>query len=276
MVKKILALSLFLLIVTIGFAQTSLPDSTHYKNPSPGFWPIHQWITPDAPEQKIGKPILPTNSDWKFYIAIFLLLFFGFFKLLFPKYIDNIFALLFKSTVKAKQLREQIGDALLPSVILNLFFTLVLGIFSYLVAQYYVPALRQHKFLAIGVAILLVMAVYLVKYLSLVFFGWLFQAKESAKAYIFTVFYFNKILGMLLLPVVVYMLLSEQLQAVVIVISLFLVSLMVIYRYIFSYISMQKIVQMNQFHFFLYLCTLEIMPLLLIYKGLMVNYSKIT
>jgi Domain of unknown function (DUF4271) len=273
--KRIIVLSFCWILVSICFAQTTLPDSTHYKTLPTSYWPLQQWVSANAPEQAIGKPVQFFNADWKFYIAVILLLFFGLFKFLFPKYIDNIFALLFKSTVKAKQIREQIGDALLPSILLNLFFTLVLGVFAYLVAQHYVPNLQKHKLLAIGAAIVLVMAIYLVKYLFLVFFGWLFQAKEPAAAYVFTVFYFNKIVGMVLLPVVVFMLLSRELHDYIIIVSLFLVSLIVLYRYIFSYISMQKMVQMSQFHFFLYLCTLEIMPLLLIYKGLMVNYSKL-
>jgi hypothetical protein len=105
------------------------------------------------------------------------------------------------------------------------------------------------------------------------FMGWVFQIKEASDNYIFTVFFFNKIIGILLLPLVIYLLISSRFANQISMVALFLLCVILIYRYALSYISLAKTIQLNKFHFFLYLCTLEIVPLLIIYKMLL-NNSK--
>jgi Domain of unknown function (DUF4271) len=204
-----------------------------------------------------------------------LLAFFAIFKLLFSKYIVDLFALMFKSNLKSKQIKDQLLNTQLPSIVLNIFYTIVMGVFCYLIIQYYNPSLEKKHFTIIILSILAIGCIYLIKYLSLQSMGWLFGAEEVANNYIFTVFYFNKIIGILLLPVVVFLLLNATITNTLIMVSLFLFVVLLAYRYIKSYLSLQKLTQVSQFHFFLYLCTVEIMPLLLIYKGLMLNYSKL-
>jgi len=105
------------------------------------------------------------------------------------------------------------------------------------------------------------------------FSGWIFNAKEAAGTYAFLVFLVNKIIGIVLLPVVLIIAFSadEPYINVVITVSLIIVGLLLLYRYIASVGTMRKDLKVNAIHFFLYLCTVEIMPLLLIYK-LLFNY----
>jgi hypothetical protein len=238
-------------------------------------WPIQNWVPADAPPQKVGISFSKKNNDINFFIVIGIAAFFAIFRLIFPKYVGDLFSLVFKSTVKSKQMKDQLEATKLPSILLNIFFCIVFGILCYTVFLFYNPNVKFNKFLLLLVCISFVGIIYLTKYLGILFFGWLFNAKEPAVNYIFTVFYFNKIMGILLLPIVVFMLIQGTVSPILLTVSLFFLALILIYRYFFSYISLQKITQMNQLHFFLYLCAIEIAPLLLIYKGVISNYSKL-
>jgi hypothetical protein len=273
--KFFFILILFFCNIKIASSQVVNADSLNKVILKENYWQIKPWIASDAAVQKSGIAFVKLNNDWKFYVVIALLTFFAIFKLLFSKYIVDLFALMFKSNLKSKQIKDQLLNTQLPSIVLNVFYTIVMGVFCYLIIQFYNPSLEKKHFIIIMLSIIAIGCVYLVKYLSLQCMGWLFGAKEVANTYIFTVFYFNKIVGILLLPVVVFLLLNTALTNTLIIISLFLFVVLLAYRYLKSYLSLQKLTQVSQFHFFLYLCTVEIMPLLLIYKGLMLNYSKL-
>jgi hypothetical protein len=115
-------------------------------------------------------------------------------------------------------------------------------------------------------------AVYLVKYFSLMAGGWIFSAHELVNNYSFLVFFVNKITGLLLLPVVVILWLgSTVVHPVVVVVAFILISFLYLYRYFLILPMVRNKSGVSPFHFFLYLCTFEILPILLLVKFL-VNF----
>ncbi len=282
--KRLFFLGMLCLASYTIYAQITTPITsinntdtlkTSLLNTTSQLWPIHDWVPANAPPQKAGISFSKKDNDRNFYLVLLLVSFFAVFKLLFPKYVSDLFSLMFKSTVKSKQLRDQLETSKLPSVLLNIFFCIVTGVLGYIIFLYYNPNINFNKFLLLLVCIGFIGVVYLVKFVTLLFFGWLFNAKEAVANYIFTVFYFNKIMSILLLPLVVFMLLQAIISPVWLTIALFLLSIILLYRYFLSYVSLQKSTQMNQLHFFLYLCAIEIAPLLLVYKGVISNYGKL-
>jgi hypothetical protein len=63
------------------------------------------------------------GNDLLFYYLIFLLLTLGTLKTLFPKYFSDLFRLFFRTTLKQKQIREQLMQTPVPSLLLNVFCT---------------------------------------------------------------------------------------------------------------------------------------------------------
>ncbi len=224
---------------------------------------------------KQGNTILKASNDWRFYMALYLLVYFALFKLFFPKYVDDMFALLYRSTIKSKHIKEQLDGNIIPSLLLNVFFAFVVGLYTYIALQYYATTPVTNKYKLLAICILLIGIIYCIKYLGLSILGWLFKVKAATSSYSFTVFYFNKVLGIVLLPFVLYLLLSPIVNGTIITIAGIFIVLLIAYRYVLAYISLQKTVQMNVLHFFLYLCAVELMPLLLLSKAIMVNYNKI-
>jgi hypothetical protein len=112
--------------------------------------------------------------------------------------------------------------------------------------------------------------VYLIKYLSLKFVGWLFNITATAQGYIFIVFMINKIIGIYILPFLILLAFTDNsIYEVSFIFSYLGVFALLAYRFILSYGLVQNEIRLNPFHFFLYLCAFEIVPLLLIYKALL-------
>jgi hypothetical protein len=84
------------------------------------------------------------------------------------------------------------------------------------------------------------------------------------------VFLVNKLLAIFLLPLMAVMTFSlASWSAVLLTLSYIMVLVFFAYRYIVSFAPVRREVKVSQFHFFMYLCAFEIIPLLLIYKVLL-------
>jgi hypothetical protein len=79
-------------------------------------------------------------------------------------------------------------------------------------------------------------------------------------------------MGVILLPLTILLAFaSTEIAAVAATISFGVVTLLFVYRYFVSFGLLRSDLQLNPFHFFLYLCAVEILPMALIYKLLVEN-----
>ena len=122
---------------------------------------------------------------------------------------------------------------------------------------------------------ILLAILYGVKFLFLRFSGWIFNVKEATSTYIFIVYLINKISGIILVPFVIIIAFADQaVISVAVTTSLLILGLLFSYRYLISYAPVRKEIKVSAIHFFFYLCAFEIIPLLLIYKVLMIYMAR--
>jgi len=229
-----------------------------------------------------SKPLVLEASDIKkfqgkdllFYLLIFLLIAFAVLKRSFPKYFNDLFRLFFRTTLKQRQVREQLMQTPLPSLLLNVFFVLTAGLYITFLLQHFNLNPINNFWLMLFYCCLGLSAAYFVKFIGLKVSGWLFNVKEAADSYIFIVFVVNKMIAILLLPFLIILAFSlGNIYSTGLTISWCLVTGLLIYRFILTYVAVRNEVKVNPFHFFLYLCAFEIAPLLLVYKGLLLFFG---
>lgn len=215
-----------------------------------------------------------TTKDELFYLICGLVFLLAFIKLAFDRYFSSITKLFFQPTVRQKQTKEQLLQSNLPSFFLNLFFVLSAGAYVTLLTQYYqLSDIRLLKLIIYISAVLLVL--YTTKYIILLFAGWVFNVHEAVDSYSFIVFLVNKVLGILLLPFVVVIAFSQKsFVEMAVIISVVMIAIMFIYRFIASFGPVMKEIKVGIFHFILYIIALEVIPLFLIYKILIVYLYK--
>lgn len=154
---------------------------------------------------------------------------------------------------------------------LILFFTFCLTLALFIVKMLVVLQLgvveQYGAFMAFGILAAAIFIIYAVKILFVQFMGNVFGIYPVAKQYAFNVYLLNNILGLLLVPVVAIAYYSgapADTWAVYTGIALF--ALFFVLRFLKS-LSIEGIISpVNLLYLFLYLCTLEILPLLVATK----------
>jgi hypothetical protein len=222
---------------------------------------------------KDGNKKIFTGKEYLFYYLIFLFILFGLLRRAFAKYFYDLFRVFFKTTLKQRQTQEQLLQSSLASVLLNSFFVLSAGLYVNFLLQYFQLVISDNFWLQYLYCAGALAGIYLVKYIGLKITGWLFNVSNATDSYTFIVFIINKMLGIFLLPFLLLLAFAnDPLYSSALVISWIGIGLLLIYRFILSYGALRKEVKLNSFHFILYILGFEVIPLLLIYKLLLLIF----
>lgn len=205
------------------------------------------------------------SQDALFYTILLLFFLLAIIRFSFSKYLYDLFAAFLNPTLSQRQLKDQLSQTPLPSLLLNIYFTISTGTFVFLMLKYNHYFEVSNPVFLIPIFILLISLIYLVKYVFLKLSTWLFGFEELLNNYIFTLFLINKVIGILLLPFILLIAFAPPGWAITSInCSLILISCLLIYRYIRAYGLVRHHISFSKFHFFLYLCGFEIAPVLLL------------
>ncbi|HEY6899880.1 MAG TPA: DUF4271 domain-containing protein, partial [Puia sp.] len=190
-----------------------------------------------------GKPVIQVfeihranSKDSLFYLIVGILFYFALIRVFFEKYFNNLMTLFFRVSLRQQQIREQVLQTPLPSLLLNILFIISAGLYAcYLL--YYSRIGAGIRFWRLYLyCMLLLSAIYLVKYMILKFIGWVFSISRATDIYIFIVFLVNKMLGIFLLPFLIIITFSSPIvREVFITISLAMVFVLWAYRMLAGY-----------------------------------------
>jgi Domain of unknown function (DUF4271) len=239
-------------------------------------------VQPRAVAANTGPPALPEDThqpdskDSLFYLIVAILFYFALIRIFFEKYFSNLLTLFFRVSLRQQQIREQVLQTPLPSLLLNILFVISAGLYACFLLHYSRWGAGVNFWILYLNCMALLAAIYLVKYVVLKFIGWVFSISRATDLYIFIVFLVNKMLGIFLLPFLIVIIFSgQEWREVFITISLAMVFVLLAYRVLASYRPVRNEIKLTPFYFFLYLCAFEIAPLLLIYKVLLTYLEKV-
>ena len=206
------------------------------------------------------------NPNSFFYALALLFFFMGILKIAFGKYFSNMIRVFFNTSLRQTQLKDQLLQDRLPSLFFNLLFVIVGGIYIYLLLLANGKVVyNDYKYLYYGMLALAI--VYTSKFLALQLIGWLSGFTRDTENYIFIVFLINKILAILLMPLIVVIAFADKsVSEISILISLIMVGFMFILRYLRGFSIIQQTLKISKFHFLLYIITVELLPIFLIYQ----------
>ena len=225
---------------------------------------------------QLMSPKKNNNRDYLFYILAGMALMLGCLKFFYARYFTTLFRVFFNSSLRQGQLTDQLLQAKLPSLLFNIFFVLAGGFFIYLLLIQYNWATNPAPWwLFLPLSVAAVAIIYSIKYFTLKFTGWITSYKDPADTYIFIIFLVNKIIGILLVPVLVLMAFSEwKISRAAMFTALFVIGILLIFRFFRSYGLLQGRLKVSRTHFFLYIIGIEVLPILMICKGLMIYLNK--
>ena len=211
-----------------------------------------------------------------FYLLLLLCLTLGIIKFIDQRYFVNLWMAFWNPTLSNRQLKDQLQGAGLPNLLMNIFFSISVGAYMYYVVKFYTP--NHSGVIPSSLLIIMLIAgtaiIYTAKYTAVRFSGWAFRVEGVTEHYLFNVFLINKILAVILIPFIIILAFADHEVAQQMIIVSFIVSgVLLLNRYIRSWQVFGSFFQYSKFHFFMYLCASELLPLAvlmkLLVKGLM-------
>lgn len=212
------------------------------------------------------------GKEFIFYALCIVVLILGLFKTFYSSYFDNLFRVFFNTSIRQTQLTDQLLQAKFPSFILNIFFAISVGFYVWLLFKHYQPPRLMNNQLLLPFCIAGIGALYFIKYCILKFIGWMSGMQQAADNYVFVIFLVNKITGIILVPFIILLAFSlPSWTNYIVVFSLLLMGLFFLSRYIKTYGILEYRFPLEPLHFIIYVTSVEILPLLIVYK-LVVDY----
>ncbi|TVR88977.1 MAG: DUF4271 domain-containing protein [Saprospirales bacterium] len=159
-------------------------------------------------------------------------------------------------------LREQKGAVTVQLLFLYFIFLVNAGLFLLLFLE---KIVQWDVDVKLWQTVVFVAGVYLARYLCFEYLKLFAHARKELNRFYFTIYIFNIFIGLVLLPLNAFAAFApEPLSIAALYFSLAFFILMYLFRQLRGLFIGSKFLIANQFHFFIYLCTVEIAPLLIL------------
>ncbi|MCF8247250.1 MAG: DUF4271 domain-containing protein [Saprospiraceae bacterium] len=163
--------------------------------------------------------------------------------------------------------REQSSGLALAYMILYLLFFINAGLFAFLAARHFGISFSLFNLYALLMCMGSIAGFFVAKHFVLWLAGFIFPIEKEVDSYQFTIMIFNIIIGLLLVPVVLFIAYAPQSTTEIVVYgALGMLGLVYLFLNLRGLFIANRFIASNKFHFLLYLCAVEIAPILAILK----------
>lgn len=217
-----------------------------------------------------GKKLLRTNPDWLVGVLLLSFLIFATVRLIFNKYLSQLVQSTINYSTFSRMFRERYFNLFHASFRLDLIFSLIFALFCYqFITAYKINFGVSPSYYVYLICLGIVISYFTAKKTIYYLIGILTESKREVQEYLFSITVFNRVLGLFLLPVsaIIAFIPLSRVEPL-----LFTGLAIIAVFYLMSLIRGGKIFLKKQFsisYLILYLCTLEFLPLLLIYNFLL-------
>lgn len=239
---------------------------SHYMQPKDE---VKLTVGVKADEVKLGlsmREINQVNTDWITILLLLVIVLLASVRVAYSKYITYLFQSLVNYSTSFRMFREKNYTILHGAFRLDIIFYLTFSLFLYQLLNYYNIRLHEENLIRYALSLGVVIVYFQLKKVVYKVLGMIVECTLETNEYLFNMDNSTRSLGLTLIPVVALINYYPASNPVIAVYSgLFMVA--VYYLFLIQRgISILLRKPASLFYLFLYLCTLEISPLLLIYK----------
>jgi hypothetical protein len=210
-----------------------------------------------------------TRDQWIITIIIGLLLYAALLNIVFNKNIKNVFLSFYSKRALVQASKDDAQINFWAFIGLFLLFGLTFGLFLYQLASYKGIYYSMGGFRLFTSFVLVILLLFAIKFLVLKFVGFIFDIQKQVTEYVSILYltYFN--IAFVFLPVTVcFSLLAVQFIPILLVIAIVLIAIIFTWLYLRSTVNIISNFRFHKFYLFVYLCALEICPILILIKAL--------
>jgi hypothetical protein len=204
---------------------------------------------------------------WLFLLLSFQFIVVVYLRVAFYKQLEDTLRAYFNINLSQQIFREQEMSQPFSAFLLNINFIISATIYVYVVVSHLLNIPGRGTLWMLGAILLMVAGIYTGKYLLMRLTAWVFPFKEEMNFYAFNFFINQKLLGVVLIPfnfMIAYS--PEKMVLPVIIGSLIIISTAFLTRSVRGLLIAKNYLANYKFYFFVYICTLEIAPVLIIIK----------
>jgi len=218
--------------------------------------------------KKVGTNRTKNNDHTLlFYLYCLILTLYGYINYRYGKLQKSIQRMLSSLRLSRQSFEEEYSEMLFPLSLLFLNTVAILGVLVYYLFQYLevFPQLNYYQslFLSMGLVFLFL----LIKYVIQTLLSIITPESNSIQFYLYNKLVIYSALGILLLPIVIVFSFSSFLPKVYgILIGIVIVLIFTAFLMYRGLLTNRNLFQFHPFHFFLYLCALEIAPVLILWR----------
>ena len=245
---------------TIKFSQSSSQPANLVN-----IWKTHEL----KPFHQSPQQLKDSNPDWLFLILIIVLGALTYLRVFYRKNFFQIISACFNNNLTNQIVRDENLLMQRASVMLNVTFSIIAASYIYLVSVHYEWSLDGigTGFIRFVFLALIVSAAFTLKFFLLRFCAYLFNLGREMSTYIFNIFIINNLLGIALVPIVALILFGNLIDSTVLIIAaVSIIGIAWLYRIGRGILIAARYPDFSPVYLFLYLCALEIAPLLVLVK----------
>jgi hypothetical protein len=217
-----------------------------------------------------GKKLVRSNPDWLVGVLVFAFFLFATVRLIFNKYLNQLLQATINYSTFSRALRERYFNLFHASFRLDVIFTLIMALFAYqFLGAYKVNLGFSQSLYSYLFCVAIVIGYFLAKRILYFIVGVLTESRQEVQEYLFNITVYNRVLGLFLIPVTTIVAFVPMSSPQIV---LFTGLAIIVVFYLLSLLRGAKIFLKKHFSIFyliLYLCTLEFLPLILIYNILL-------
>jgi hypothetical protein len=168
--------------------------------------------------------------------------------------------------------REEMSVGNSVSIFLSILFVFTLTLFIVQLLTYYGLINSVNNVVLFSIITSLIIIAYSIKIITIKILGSVFETSKATNDYISTIFLFANTLGLFLLPIVICLAFVKQISPLVFIYSgIGILAFFLLMRLIKGFIIGLNGSHTSKFYLFIYLCTLEILPFVLMVKLFMLE-----
>ncbi|MGB0931030.1 MAG: DUF4271 domain-containing protein [Chitinophagales bacterium] len=214
------------------------------------------------------QPIKKSESDsLPFYILLFIVGIFGYVRFNFFTYLYSVKQSFFNINLTQQFFEEHAYSVSPASFFLNLNTILIYTVLVFLSLRYFGKIKNIGDIGLASIILATVLLVSLSRYWSYRIAANILPIKKTLLFYLFNIRILNYVMGAALVPLLLILAFADNiyLQGTIWLIVL-VISSFTIYRCYRGFLIGEQVMRLSKFHFFVYLCTFEIAPILILYK----------
>lgn len=205
-----------------------------------------------------------TSNTFIFWLVLFTLLLLAIVVNVQRNAISKVVKSITNENVLKLSKREENGGLTGHYIMLYVVFFINLACFIYLIAKHYSGYDGFSNWLLVFIA---VAAVYLIRHISMMFIGQIFDISKDSSLYSFTIMTFNIFLGLVLIPINLVVAFSpSEIGRAALYVGIGLILILLLIRLVRGLLIGVRFIGEHLFQFFLYLCTFEIAPILILLR----------